>query len=357
MVEKLNHKSAGILLLILVLSLTNFGQKSGIWYKENLNCINKTKSFIPVSAHFFDEKNGWVVGETGEIESKAVSIFVNGDLNKCTAKFYETPSSFDDVFFITRKHGWIAGSKVSSDKSVQAVLLESFDGGDTWKEKNLDFLANYGYAESDFDTIYFTSREVGFILGKVKDQEANLKGIILKTDDGGDNWTSTYISENDLFFEDIGFDSSGRFGWAITNQGVILNSEDSGNSWKKQETDFETPLTKIAVLSSTEVWITTQSSSLLHTLDGGKNWSIVPIKVEKKFFKGYSLWFSGIFFDDSGNGWISGSGGLILKTQNSGRSWKVESSKSADFLYEIKPAGTKLISFGKPAVLLKNNSR
>lgn len=349
-------KDLNVVILCFIFCSICLGQPIQSWHKKKISCVKESQPFVPLSAYFFDDKRGLLVGETGEIKSKATYVLIQNGLDNCVSTISSTSSAFDDVFFVTNEHGWIVGSKVSSDNSIEEVLLETFDGGKNWNEKEFDFLFHKKYKEIDFDSIYFTKNDEGFILGKIKDQENNLKGIIFKTEDNGESWKEIYTSESEMFFEDIGFDTSGKFGWVITNKGIIFNTEDGGVKWRQQNTKNKVSLTKVKVINSREVWVTSESSNLFYTKDGGKNWKTVSIKVnDQKLKKKYSIWFSGIFFNNTGNGWICGSGGLIMRTKDFGKTWKIESSGEADFLYKIVPSGNKLIAIGNPNTILEKN--
>ncbi len=331
-----------------------FGFGQDAWEVRKSSCLPNDKSpGILAAGYFFDEKTGWLVGETGRIKSSAIRIVLRNDLVKCGRSIDSGISSYDDVYFADKNHGWIVGSKLDDRYGkVRAVLLESKNAGASWLPVDLSSTFPDFYEQTDFDAIYF-SPTGGYILAKKSDGKAdNLNGFILKSDSKGELWEIVYSSSVDTFFEDIAFDNSGRYGWAITNQGTIYNSDDWGRTWKEQNFKFQESLSKIFVIDSSEVWITSQSSSLLHTTDGGHNWTSVGVNVDKEIMKKYAVWFSGIFFKGKMEGWIGGSGGLIMKTSNGGETWKIDSYGHSNFIYEIQPAGKNLVAIGQSEILV-----
>jgi photosystem II stability/assembly factor-like uncharacterized protein len=69
-------------------------------------------------------------------------------------------------------------------------------------------------------------------------------------------------------------------GWAVGVDGVILHSEDSGESWYLQNTDaggtptFQQELTSVSFLDENNGWITAVNGQVLTTTDGGVHWDI-----------------------------------------------------------------------------------
>jgi photosystem II stability/assembly factor-like uncharacterized protein len=81
-------------------------------------------------------------------------------------------------------------------------------------------------------------------------------------------------------------------------------------------------------------WITGNDGIILRTTDAGNTWEYLNIKLYKKgtiwaqMQKAYSQSnlstdFNTLFFTDSLNGWIGGGSGLLLHTANGGRDWSL----------------------------------
>lgn len=108
-------------------------------------------------------------------------------------------------------------------------------------------------------------------------------------------------------------------GWTVgtdaDRKGIILYTADGGTTWKKQEPSIGefSPLSVCAVDAKT-AWIVGNSGLILHTEDG-KHWKrqIVPEKY-------LSVNFSRVSAVDKKNAWVVGSQGAILYTKN-GKPW------------------------------------
>jgi photosystem II stability/assembly factor-like uncharacterized protein len=90
------------------------------------------------------------------------------------------------------------------------------------------------------------------------------------------------------------------------------------------DVDFE----DVCFINPNTGWTVGRSGQILHTTDGGKNWSIVNTGV------GEYTWFSRVRFVDSNNGWIVGMGGIILHTSDGGNTWRSQTSPTYDYLFD-----------------------
>ena len=68
-----------------------------------------------------------------------------------------------------------------------------------------------------------------------------------------------------------------------------------------------------------------------------------------------ALWFSGILFTDTTHGWVSGSNGIILGTDDGGANWRVETFGVGEFLYQVTLVNKRIIAIGKQSTLLQRN--
>ncbi|MFZ1702387.1 MAG: YCF48-related protein [Pyrinomonadaceae bacterium] len=333
------------------------GQSTPVWKKTDLACFGKKSELLPVSAHFFNSESGWIVGSNGELlgNSRAVRIQIKSGTKKCL-NVRSTPSQYSSVHFTSNLKGWIVGSEASSKNVPRGILIETTDGGITWKDKKLDMeLRANGYGLSDFFSIYFSNLSNGYILGGTEDAEGKTRGIILTTRDGGSTWKLSFLGEEGVLFEDIKFCDDNRTGWVVTSHGFIFKTLDGGDSWQKQITKFEGHLSRIAILSQTEAWVTSRSSSLLHTKDGGETWNIVPIVLDRQLYESSTIWFTPIFFSSRRDGWIGGSSGLILRTKNSGQNWVVESFSKSDYVYDLSFTGKTGIAIARSGIFVRTD--
>jgi photosystem II stability/assembly factor-like uncharacterized protein len=63
-------------------------------------------------------------------------------------------------------------------------------------------------------------------------------GTIIKTEDGGENWTKVAV-DTEEGLKDLYFLPDGKTGWATGEMGTILHTTDGGDTWEPQE--WESP--------------------------------------------------------------------------------------------------------------------
>jgi photosystem II stability/assembly factor-like uncharacterized protein len=111
-------------------------------------------------------------------------------------------------------------------------------------------------------------------------------------------------------------------GWIAGDSGVILHTTDGGQNWSYQQSNVTTSIHDLFFLDSLNGWGLTWhqnvfgpvGTTFLKTTNGGQTWTTETYPKEFSFF--YS-----ILFNDSLNGWICGHPGSILKTRDGGQNW------------------------------------
>lgn len=150
-------------------------------------------------------------------------------------------------------------------------FYKSTDEGRSWTRKNLGHLAH-----SLVDVLFLNEKE-GYITGRgaIEGQGA----VILKTEDGGENWKVHYASQDPL------------------DHHVWKLEKISENMWVGS------------------IWSNSHESPayMIRSLDGGKTWT--KHLVSPKYF-----YVEGIGFYDSKLGWMGGSEGL-WETRDGGETW------------------------------------
>jgi photosystem II stability/assembly factor-like uncharacterized protein len=116
------------------------------------------------------------------------------------------------VRFRDDSHGLIAG--------LGGVVLRSDDGGENWAYRKID------------------RKQALFSVGSVAGGRAvtvGEKGLIRISTDSGETWGlpgEDAFPEQFTFMRDLAFDSSGRVGFIVGQQGKILRTTDSGITWQ-----------------------------------------------------------------------------------------------------------------------------
>ena len=156
--------------------------------------------------------NAWAVGEGGMI----VKYTPQTGWVKQTSV---TDLPLKKVFFSDENSGWITGGYLGGD-DFHPILLKTTNNGETWDVKtDLKYLIN---------DIWFVNNQHGWAVGC----DATSQGVILESEDGGDNWT-TVVDDlsgtlNSIFVKD-------NYVWAVGEYGLVLRTTNAGTVWVEDE--------------------------------------------------------------------------------------------------------------------------
>jgi photosystem II stability/assembly factor-like uncharacterized protein len=171
--------------------------------------------------------------------------------------------------------------------------------------------------------VFLTDANNGWVVGD--------SGIIIKTTNGGIDWTSqTSGTTNDL--SSVCFIDQ-DIGWAVGESGVILKTTDGGTNWILQSSGVTENLNDIRFTDLNSGFAVSQAGRILKTNDGGNNW------ISQMPYPSVNLY--DISFVDNNNGWVVGydhgwgPGGVILRTSNSGTEWVPQSPGILNVLNSI----------------------
>lgn len=124
-------------------------------------------------------------------------------------------------------------------------------------------------------------------------------------------------------------------GWIIGTDGVIYQSENSGQNWHLKNSGTSKNLKQVHFLNENVGWIIGVDSLMLHTTDGGNNWDIDTLDYGLQ--TGAYAWpWNQVLFQNEEVGWLlvgyyfpgnlgidPESGGALLKTTNGGETWAI----------------------------------
>ena len=217
--------------------------------------------------------------------------------------------------------------------------------------------------------VFFVNDSVGWI---------STTGAVLKTTNGGNNWSSNTTGINVATDLKSIFFVSENIGWAVGTGGVILNTTDGGQSWTSQSSGTTKELSSIYFVSDTVGWIVvtagtnpqTDPASILKTRNGGATWTVAYTypstynsPLNTLFFINENLgWavgggsvtkltnsgnnvtrfdfatntnFRDVYFTDAANGWVVGDNGKIYVSSDSGTTWTSQTSGVTSNLFGV----------------------
>jgi len=172
------------------------------------------------------------------------------------------------------------------------------------------------------------------------------RGIILYSDDSGNTWTQGQVPVS-VSITNLHFPSA-RQGWAVGHSGVILHSGDAGATWSKQ---LDGRRAAELVLSAVKQTATDGSEENRRQLAEAER--LVADGPDKPFFD--------VHFFDENNGLVVGAYGLILATQDGGKTWtslhQRISNPKGKHLYSITTAGNAMYIAGEQGALFYASDR
>ena len=111
--------------------------------------------------------------------------------------------------------------------------------------------------------------------------------------------------------------------WYLTRETEDARTDPLGAAgrWELQRSGTENTLLDVKFIDDMRGWAVGQGGVIIATNDGGKTWT--------GQHSGYELTLNGVEFADESNGWIVGQLGLILNTTDGGRTWNVQGRDAA----------------------------
>lgn len=263
---------------------------------------------------FVNETTGWAVGAggciVGTLDGKNWSI----------QRPFGRLGSLLDVSFVNQTTGWAVGAG--------GTILRTTNGGKVW-------LSQTSPTQDDLWGVCFVDDCTGWIVSQ---------HTILATTDGGTTWAnqvcnappSPFFSLHDIVFVDK------NNGWAVGDGGFLVHTSDGGQTWMGQNSHVGSQkffdLFGLCFVNSTQGWavggggtVGHPSGVLLHTEDGGQTWV-----AQNEGNSTPNLW--AVSFVNQTNGWAVGDSNTVLFTEDGGVTWRQEditSSVSDNHIYDV----------------------
>ena len=181
-------------------------------------------------------------------------------------------------------------------------LLRTYDGGYTWE---YDSLISHG----PFSNL-FMNGQMAYLLN-------HDSSLLMKTLDGGLSWEMKSIPESISYYSDLQFVDENN-GYICGGDGAFIKTEDGGSSWIDISLNNTMQLRNIFFIDENNGWMIDYfGKSILHTTDGGYNWSSSQL--------GGSIIYQpeSIFFLNETDGYVNTDDGLLYKTYDGGSTWEV----------------------------------
>ena len=154
-------------------------------------------------------------------------------------------------------------------------------------------------------------------------------GTILKTTSSGNTWSPRASGVSEAL-NSIALSDDGRIGVAVGENGTILKTTNSGNTWSPRASGTLESLRSVAI-SPDGSWglAVGDNGTTLRTADGGNAWQASPPVTSAALT---SVAVGALIDSGSEEGWAVGDRGTILHTTNSGHEWKKITSDTSENL-------------------------
>jgi photosystem II stability/assembly factor-like uncharacterized protein len=250
---------------------------------------------------FVNEKDGWVVGDSGVI-LRSTDGGESWQRQTCPIEDYLFTVDFIDI-----KNGWICSRN---------SILRTTNGGKNWEviySKDLD--------EGRFRDIQFITKRTGFVVGG-KGSFGSI-GVLIKTEDGGETWQQSSL-DNSPTLTHISIADEQNI-WICGFGGTILSTSDTGLTWTNGNLNIlpAPSLTTIQFVDKYNGWVGSRDDYLgfYLTTDGGDKW----IRISEESFQVVCGVLS-FYFINKNRGWMCNFPfDRILRTEDAGSIWQYDS--------------------------------
>jgi photosystem II stability/assembly factor-like uncharacterized protein len=230
-----------------------------------------------------------------------------------TTTIWHSLSGIQSIFFISEKDGF-AGAATGD-------IYKTTDSAKTWikMSSNTD-LPVYG--------IYFTDLQTGYAVGGSSSCSGTgcvpAGGIILKTTNGGQNWSKIFSTPKWLAISSVYFVNK-TLGFCVGGN-TVFKTENAGQSWSEYEVqNLGGVMNQVKFSDANKGYITSSSGNILTTNNGGQSWQVTSQSKPQSLLS--------VAAADNNTVYISGSG-KILKSTNGG-SYFAELPNSPTDIYSL----------------------
>lgn len=226
--------------------------------------------------------------------------------------FWQNPlpqgNSLTKIYFYTPQIGFSGG--------ICGTLVKTSNAGQNW-------IVCKSETFQDIKDIQMVNTLTGFAVGGdyIPDYPQYRPSVILKTNDGGLNWTNLMSDTSGQFYSVHFLDPD--TGFVAGNSGRIMKTTDGGQTWDQLASGIQERISSIRFLSPTKGYAAGLKGNLLRTLDGGQSW-------EQRYVSSLDIDFLYLEFTGTSSGFLCGryrttpgyvTDTYIFRTIDQGYSW------------------------------------
>ncbi len=213
-------------------------------------------------------------------------------------------------------------------------------------------------------SIYRTTNGTNWIASTIQTAETNLSvdfiddqnglvsatgGKIYYTNNSGNSWQQAVVPVGTTKYNDLDFITSTN-AVAVGNSGAVLKSTDGGKNWTKINLSITDNLRSVNFPTSNTGYACGANGRIMKTTDGGTNWTTL-----NKFTNAD---LNSLYFVNDANGMVVGDNGVVLATNNGGQTWSAMNTSTISNLQYISysaPDYVYIVGNSGSAVRTDNN--
>jgi photosystem II stability/assembly factor-like uncharacterized protein len=295
-----------------------------IWGQQT----NSNKSAL-LDVYFVNQDTGYVSGYNGTILKT-----VNGGTD-WVAQNSGVTDALNGIQFIDEKIGYASGGFKFS--ATNFTLVKTINGGDTWTNVPVATSKSGG-------GIWFLSADTGFCAYA---ETLYGESVIAKTVNGGASWDVVYTGTGWISFF---YFTDSKNGYATVSDGSVLKTTDGGQNWTSLNLGVNLWGSGIYFFSKDTGFVggrTNGEAAIFKTVNAGVNWE--PIASSNMIYQ--------LFFADREHGFAlsvdTTGAGKIIKSTDGGNTWLDETTPKSN-LRGIYFLNTNLgYAVGDSGVILK----
>lgn len=239
-----------------------------------------------------------------------------------------TRNTLVGVTFIDNQTGYAVGHA--------ATILKTADGGENW---TLQYIERRG--ETPLFAVYFADAQSGIAVGGFSST--------FETKNGGESWTQRALVEDsydDFHLNDLFADTKGNI-YIPAEFGTVYKSRDRGQNWQAIETGYDGSFWGGLALNNGDVLVFGMRGNVWRSANAGKSWKQADTDTDQSVSGGAQL--------DDGRIVLAGLSGTVLVSTDGGKSFANQLRPDrASFATAIGKSDNEVILLGDPGI--KNHS-
>ena len=232
-----------------------------------------------------------------------------------------------------------AGKRIVAVGNHGIVLLSDTDGADFRQAKSVP-------VRTTLTAVFFIDDKTGWAVGQ--------SGVVLRTDDAGESWTlQRYDMSVDQPLFSVWFRDRER-GIAVGLWSLMIATADGGKTWTQVKLPpppggkkADRNLLKIFANRMGTLFVAAEQGMILKSYDG-ENWAYVNTGYKGSFWTGIVL--------NNGTLLVGGLRGTIYRSADDGRSWRESKSEFKSSITDFAEAGGKVYAAGLDGVFLESDN-